>query len=60
MYGIQDLEVSRLHREEIVREVRISRVSGTRRGDGDSGVIWKLKRDLGLFLKLFQAVRNTG
>jgi hypothetical protein len=60
MYGMQDLEVSRLHREEIGREVRLNRVSGKRRAGGESGVIWELKRDFGLLLKLFQAVRNAG
>jgi hypothetical protein len=60
MYGIEDLEVSRLHREEIGREIRLNRVSGTRRAVGESGVIWELKRDLGLLLKLVQAARNAG
>ena len=60
MYGIEDIEVSRLHREEIGREIRSSRVSGTRRAVGDSGVVWELKRDFGLLLKLFGAVRNAG
>jgi hypothetical protein len=60
MYGIEDLEVSRLHREEIGREIRLNRVSGTRRAVADSGVMWELKRDFGLLLKLFQAVRNAG
>jgi len=60
MYGIEDLEVSRLHREEIGREIRLNRVSGTRRAVGESGVIWELKRDLGLLLKLVQVARNAG
>jgi hypothetical protein len=60
MYGIENLEVSRLHREEIGREIRLNRVSGTRRAVGESGVIWELKRDLGLLLKLVQAARNAG
>jgi len=60
MYGIEDFEVSRLHREEIARDVRLSRVSGTRRLARDSGVIWELKRDFGLVLEFFQAVRNAG
>ena len=60
MNGIQDLEVSRLHREEIGREIRLNRVSGTRRAGGDSGVIGELKRDFGLLFKLFQAARNAG
>jgi hypothetical protein len=60
MYGMQDIEVSRLHREEIARDVRMNRVLGTRRAVGDSGVIWELKRDFGLLLKLFGAVRNVG
>ena len=60
MYGIEDLEVSRLHREEIGREIRLNRVSGTRRAVEESGVIWELKRDLGLLLKLVQAARNAG
>ena len=60
MYGIEDFEVSRLHREEIGREIRLNRVSGTRRAVGESGVIWELKRDLGLLLKLVQVARNAG
>ena len=60
MHGIEDLEISRLHREEIGREVRMNRMSGTRRAVGDSGVIWELKRDFGLLLKLFRAARNAG
>ncbi|HEX6708995.1 MAG TPA: hypothetical protein VF068_01570 [Rubrobacter sp.] len=60
MYGMVDLDVSKLHREEIGREVRVNRVSGKRRAVGDYGVIWELKRDFGLLLKLFQAVRNAG
>jgi hypothetical protein len=60
MYGIEEIELSRLHREEIGREVRMNRVSGTRHAVGDYGVIWELKRDFGLLLKLFRAVRNAG
>lgn len=60
MYGIQEIELSRLHREEIGREVRLNRASGTRRTVADSGVMWELKRDFGQLLKLFQAVRNAG
>ena len=60
MYGIEEMELSRLHREEISREVRLNRVSGTQRAVGDSGVMWELKRDIGRLLKLFQAARNAG
>ena len=60
MYGIEEIELSRLHREEIAREVRMNRVSGTRHAGGDYGVMWELKRDFGLLLKLFQTVRNAG
>jgi hypothetical protein len=60
MYGIQEIELSRLHREEIGREVRLNRASETRRAVADSGVMWELKRDFGRLLKLFQAVRNAG
>ena len=60
MYGVEDIEISRLHREEISREVRLNRVSRTRRAVGDSGVGWELKRDFARLLKLFQAVRNAG
>jgi hypothetical protein len=60
MYGIQEIELSRLHREEIGREVRLNRASETRRAVADSGVMWELKRDFGRLLKLFHAVRNAG
>ena len=58
MYGIDDLEISRLHREEIGREVRFIRLSGGR--GGSFRVMLELKRDFGLFLRLFQAAKNAG
>ena len=58
MYGIEEL--SRLHREEIGREVRLNRVSGARRAVGDYGVKSEVRRDFGLLLKIFQAVRTAG
>ncbi|HJQ30054.1 MAG TPA: hypothetical protein VJ827_11985 [Rubrobacter sp.] len=58
MYGIEELEIPRLHREEVAREVRLSRISGARRPVGGSGVLLELKRDFGLLLKLFQVVRS--
>lgn len=60
MYGIEELEIPRLHREEVAREVRLSRISGARRPGGGSRVIWEFKRDFGLLLKLFRVVRNAG
>ena len=60
MYGVQEIEVSRLHREEIGREVRLNRVSGTRRTGGDFGVMRELRRDLGRLLNLFRVARNAG
>jgi hypothetical protein len=60
MYGIEEIEVPRLHREEVAREVRLSRVSGPRRSVGASGVILALKRDVALLSRLFHAVRNAG
>ena len=58
MYGIGDLEVSRLHREEIERDIRFNRVSGGR--DGGYRVMWELKRDFGLFIRLFQTAKSSG
>lgn len=58
MYGIEDLEVSRLHREEIERDIRFNRVSGGR--GGGFRVMLELKRDFGLFLRLFQTAKNAG
>ncbi len=55
MYGIEELKISRLHREEVAREVRLGRVSA-----GGSGVIREFRRDFGRLLKLFQAARNVG
>ena len=60
MYGIEELEIPRLHREEVAREVRLSRVSGAQRSAGGSGVIRELRRDFSRFLKLFQTARNVG
>jgi hypothetical protein len=60
MYGMQDLEVSRLHREEIGHDIRFNRVSGVRGAVADSRVIGELKRDFGQLLKFFRAVRNAG
>lgn len=59
MYGIEDLEVSRLHREEIERDIKFNRVSGGR-GGGGFRVMLELKRDFGLFLRLFQTAKNAG
>ena len=58
MCGIEDLEVSRLHREEIERYIRFNRVSGVR--GGGYRVMLELKRDFGLFLRLFQTAKNAG
>ena len=60
MYGIEEIELPRLHREEIRREVRLNRMAGVRRAASDTGVMWELKRDFGRLLRLFQAVKNAG
>lgn len=58
MYGTEDLEITRLHREEIERDIRFNRVSGAR--GGGFRVMWELKRDFGVFLRLFQTAKNAG
>ncbi len=60
MYGIEELEIARLHREEVARGVRLGRMSGARRSIGGSGVIRVLGRNFSRFLKLFQTARNVG
>ena len=60
MYGIEEIEIPRLHREEVAREIRLSRMSGARRSVTGSGVIRELRRDFGRLLNLFQIARNAG
>ena len=60
MYGIEEIEIPRLRREEVAREVRLSRVPGGRRSVGGSGVILELKRDFARLSRLFHAARNAG
>jgi len=51
MYGLGDLEVWRLHREEISRQVREARAGRTRQSRLMDDLGWELARLGGLFRK---------